>query len=152
MALQAQGRHAILTEAILTEPDPPFQSPEVEAAFAAFPEDARTGLLALRRLIFETAAETQGIGRIKECLKWGQPSYLTPDTKSGTTIRLGMPKTGGMALFTHCQTSVISDFRTLFPDDFAYDGNRAVHIAPDADKSKLRLIIRQALTYHQRPK
>ena len=144
MGLQAQGRHAVLTD-----PAPPFQSSAVEAAFDAFPEPARGNLLALRNLIFEVAAETPGVGAIEETLKWGQPAYLTSDTKSGTTIRLGVPKTGGSALFTHCQTTVMSDFRTLFPGEFAFDGNRAVLFDAPPDIEKVRLLIRHALTYHR---
>ena len=133
----------------MTDPAPPFQSSAVEAAFDAFPEPARSNLLDLRNLIFEIAAETPGVGAIKETLKWGQPAYLTPETKSGTTIRLGVPKTGGAAIYTHCQTTVMSDFRALFPGEFTFDGNRAVLFDTAADAEKLRLLIRHALTYHR---
>lgn len=49
-------------------------------------------LLALRRLIFDTAKATKGVGVLQETLKWGQPSYLTPQTKSGSTIRIDRVK------------------------------------------------------------
>jgi len=122
----------------------------VAARFAAFPEPARTELLALRALIFETAAETPGVGKIEETLKWGQPAYLTPETKSGSTLRLGLPKSGGFAVYAHCQTTIIGDFRHLFPSDFDFDGNRAVRFR-DGDKvptEKLRPLVTRALTYH----
>lgn len=129
---------------------PPFSDPDVEATFASFPAPARRGLMTLRRLIFETAKEIPQVGRLEETLKWGQPAYLTPETGSGSTIRLGLPKQGGFALYTHCRTTLVPDFRSLFPDDFTYEGNRAVLFqdgeAPDRDK--LRLLIRSALTYH----
>lgn len=132
--------------------DDKFEDPDVERAFAAFPAAERQGLLALRRLIFEVAASTAGVGPLQEALKWGQPAYLTPKTKSGSTIRLGLPKSGGFALYTHCQTSLISDFQAIFPDDFAYEGNRAVHFRDSAglETDKIALLIRNALTYHQR--
>lgn len=129
---------------------PPFGDSDVATRFAAFPAQARTGLLALRALIFDTAQATPEVGAILETLKWGQPAYLTPETKSGSTIRLGVPKQGGFALYTHCQTTLISDFRSIFPDDFAYEGNRAIHFC-DAEMpppDKLRLLISSALTYH----
>ncbi len=129
---------------------PPFQDPAVEAAFAAFPAPVRGSLLSLRGLIFSTAAEHPKVGRLQETLKWGQPAYLTPETRSGSTIRLGVPKDGGFALYAHCQTTLISDFRSLFPDDFAFDGNRAV-LFKDGDPlpaAPLRLLIASALTYH----
>ncbi|MDH3662840.1 MAG: DUF1801 domain-containing protein [Alphaproteobacteria bacterium] len=123
---------------------------QVSRAFASFPEPARTGLLTLRDLIFETAEKTPGVGALDETLKWSQPAYLTSETKSGSTIRLGLPKQGGFAIYTHCQTSILSDFRNVFPDDFVYDGNRAIQFregeAPASET--LELLIRNALTYH----
>ncbi|NHF73525.1 DUF1801 domain-containing protein [Paracoccus xiamenensis] len=129
---------------------PPFPSAHVEAAFTGFPEAARSGLLQLRRLIFDTANSIPQVGRIEETLKWGQPAYLTPETKSGSTIRLGLPKTGGFAVYAHCQTTIISDFRSLFPDEFRYEGNRAIQFEDDARLpfDALRLLIASALTYH----
>ena len=131
--------------------DPPFQDAAVKARFAGFPEPARTGLMALRRLIFATARQTPVVGRLEETLKWSQPAYLTPQSGSGSTIRLGQPKQGGFALYVHCQTSIIADFQALFPDDFVYEGIRAVHFCdPEAlPDDKLELLIRSALTYHR---
>lgn len=128
----------------------PIEDPAVERAFLSFPEDVRPGLLALRELVFETARTTNGVGELRETLKWNQPAYLTPKSRSGSTIRLGVPKQGGFAIYAHCQTTIISDFQSQHPDDFTYEGNRAVHfktgITPP--KSKLRKLIRSALTYH----
>ena len=95
----------------------PLEDPNVERAFADFTTDVRPGLLELRELIFDVAARTDGVGRIQETLKWGQPAYLTPETKSGTTIRLGCLKAGGFAIYVHCQTSVVSEIQELFPND-----------------------------------
>ncbi len=134
----------------MTDIDPPFQSSAVQARFASYPEPARAGLLRLRGLIFETAAATPEVGPLSEELKWGQPAYLTPATKSGSTIRLDAGRTGGFALYAHCRTSIISGFRDLFPEDFAYEGNRAVHFGDDEvlPLAKLRLLVHSALTYH----
>ena len=131
---------------------PAITDPQVAAAFAAFPEPARSGLLALRGLIFTVAATTPGVGPLHETLKWGQPAYLTPATRSGSTLRLGATK-GGYALYAHCQTTIIADFRAIFPDDFRYEGNRAVHFAAEqaAPLDKLALLVARALTYHLRP-
>jgi hypothetical protein len=134
----------------LTDAQPRFESPEVEARFAAFPEPARTGLLALRRLIFATAATMPEVGALEETLKWGQPAYLTPKTGSGSTIRLGLPSQGGFAIYTHCQTTILSEFQAMFPEDFDYEGNRAIRFdgAEALPLDKLELLIRRALTYH----
>ncbi|MCA8869850.1 MAG: DUF1801 domain-containing protein [Rhodobacteraceae bacterium] len=134
----------------MTEPILRFDDPAVKARFDAFPAPERAGLLTLRQMIFETAAQTPGVGRLLETLKWGQPAYLTPQTKSGSTIRLGAPKEGGIAIYAHCQTSIISDFQSIFPDDFRFEGNRAIHLPNDQVISleKLRLLVASALTYH----
>jgi len=131
---------------------PPFKDSDVDARFAGFPAPARAGLMELRSLIFETAAATPDVGVIRETLKWGQPAYLTEESKSGSTIRLGAPKQGGFAIYTHCQTSIISDFQSLFPNDFVYEGNRAIHFTNHQvpPSEPLRLLILSALTYHLR--
>lgn len=130
--------------------NPPFQNSDVTEKFASFPKPERDGLLALRSIIFETAANLPAVGEIEETLKWGQPSYLTAKPKSGSTIRLGMPKTGGFGIYTHCQTTLISDFQNLFPDDFTYEGNRAIHFnhVSEMPLDKLQMFISSALTYH----
>ena len=131
-------------------PAPPFASPQVAAAYARFPENARAQLLALRTMIYAVAQETEGTGQIDETLKWGQPSYATSRPKSGTPLRLGLAKDGRSALFAHCQTSVIADFQAQFGSQFTFDGNRALLLEADAPlpSAPLRLLIHSALTYH----
>ncbi|MCP5074991.1 MAG: DUF1801 domain-containing protein [Rhodobacteraceae bacterium] len=123
-----------------------IDNPQVQAVFDAFPPRVRTGLLKLRELINEVAESSEDIGPIREELRWGQPSYLT---KTGSTLRLGISKQGGFAVFAHCQTTIISDFERMFPGDFEIEGNRAVQFAEDTqiDTDKLRFLIRHALTY-----
>src|SRR5438445_2223082 len=90
-----------------------FADPAVEAVFRAYPDGVRKRLLALRRLIFDTAVATIGVGRIEETLKWGQPSYLTVNPRSGSTIRIDQVPPGGYALYVHCQTNLVATFREL---------------------------------------
>ncbi|MEM1163375.1 MAG: DUF1801 domain-containing protein [Pseudomonadota bacterium] len=130
--------------------EPVFEDPEVAKVFASFPPGARAGLLVLRNLILRVAAETDGVGTLQETLKWGQPAYLTVRPRSGSTLRLGVPKTGGFAIYAHCQTTIISEFRDVFPADFAYDGNRAVLFRDGErpDTARLEMLVRRGLTYH----
>lgn len=130
---------------------PPFPDSAVAEAFAGFSDGVRPQLLALRALIYDCAAGDPNVGRLQETLKWGQPAYLTPVTKSGSTIRLGQPKTGGYAVYVHCQTSLISAFQSSFARDFQFDGNRAVIFSEDEwpNENALRHLIRSALTYHR---
>ena len=127
-----------------------FASDAVAAAFDAAPPAARDGLLALRSLVFETAEDLPQIGRLEEALRWGQPAYLTPERKSGTTLRLGVPKSGKFALFVHCQTSLIGDFITMFPGQDRIEGTRAILFdsADQIDPRRHGWLIRRALTYH----
>src|SRR5205085_5192275 len=98
-----------------------FGDPAVKAVFDAYPTALRKKLLALRRLILETAAETEGVGELRETLKWGQPSYLTA-TKSGSTVRLGEVKASSRqyAMYVHCQTDLVATFRELYPTELTY--------------------------------
>ncbi len=128
--------------------DPPVA---VQAAFDAFPGKPRRKLLQLRRLILATAAKSATAGSLTETLKWGEPSYLTEQTKSGSTIRIGWkaasPDT--YAMYLNCQTTLVDTYRTLFPE-LAYEGNRAVvfnvdePLPTDAAKACIEL----ALHYH----
>lgn len=130
----------------------PFQSPDVEAVFVAYPEDVRRKLLALRQLIFDTAADIKEAGPIEETLKWGQPSYLTSQSKSGTTIRIDQIKSTPRyyGFYVHCQTSLLATFRDLHPDLLTYDGNRCIRFDVNVDPPRKVLAdcITRALTYH----
>ncbi|HEY1707959.1 MAG TPA: DUF1801 domain-containing protein [Rhizomicrobium sp.] len=126
----------------------------VAGALAAYPAPLRARLQALRKLIIDTASRTEGVGALEEALKWGQPSFLTPVTGSGSTIRIDAVKgePDRYAMYFHCQTNLVETFRRLYPNDFAFEGNRALVF--DASKpvpeEPLRHCIALALTYHQR--
>lgn len=136
--------------------DPEITDPAVAAVFAAQPAALREKLLALRHLILETAAQTEGIGGLEEALKWGQVSYLTAATKAGSTIRIGPLKgpPDRLALFVHCQTNLIETFRRHYPETLVYDGKRAVVFGVEQalPEAELRHCIALALTYHLRKK
>ena len=122
----------------------------VDAVFAAYPQPAKAKLLALRRLILATAKATRGVGRIEEALKWGQPSYLTPETKSGSTVRIDHVAGKQVAIYFHCQTDLVATFRELYPDQWSYGGNRCILLdtADELPKDELRHCVGLALTYH----
>ncbi|AHD02768.1 DUF1801 domain-containing protein [Leisingera methylohalidivorans] len=132
---------------------PAYSSPEIEAAFAVFDPLAREGLLRLRQLIFRTAAETPEAGRVEEVLRWGQPSFITPETKTGSAIRLGVPKGARFALFVHCQSRLIPEFAAVFPAWDRFEGTRAVLFDDPAEVEPIRhgWLIKRALTYRIRP-
>ena len=129
---------------------PPFASAAVAAAFQAFPDDVRDIALALRTLILDVARETPEAGPLEESLRWGQPAYLTTQTKSGSTLRIGVLKSGDAAIFAHCATTIIGTYAATFPGMDQIEGNRAVAFSNlDAVvPERLRLLIRHGLTYH----
>jgi hypothetical protein len=134
----------------------PIADSAVEAVFDAYPRPVKARLLALRRLIFDTARRTEGVGRLQETLKWGQPSYLTPETGSGSTIRIDRIKspTAQYAVYFHCQTDLIATFRELYPTELRYGGNRSILLDAEEDmpQTALRHCVALALTYHLRRK
>ena len=133
----------------------PASSPATPAIFDSYPNPVRAKLLALRKLILDTAKITKGVGAIEEVLKWGQPSYLTSESKSGSTIRIDHVKAvpGQYAVYFHCQTNLVDTFRDLYPD-LKYSGNRAILLdAKDKlPEAELRHCVGLALTYHLRKK
>jgi hypothetical protein len=127
---------------------PEFASPDVARAFDQPGPEARKGLLQLRSLIYQAAADLPEAGTVEETLRWGQPAYLAA-AKSGTTIRLGVHKQACFALFVHCQSRVIPDYIAAFPAWDRLDGTRAVLFGCAADIEPMRhgWLIRHALTY-----
>jgi hypothetical protein len=132
-----------------------FTDAGVAAAFKAYPADVRDRLRKLRELVFETATDTDGVGRLTETLKWGQPSYLTEETGSGSTVRIDrLKKSDGYAMYFHCQSGLVGQFKELYPDTFRYDGKRAIvfDLKGRLPVKALRHCIGLALTHHLRKK
>lgn len=130
----------------------PFANPQVEARFNSYPPHVRPKLLALRDLVLRTAAATDGVGEIDESLKWGEPAYATRN-KSGSTLRIDWKKTAPdyYAMYFNCQTTLVDTFRTLFPNDFEFEGQRALLFPLDKEipQDALAFCIAAALTYHR---
>ena len=119
----------------------------VDAAFRAYPAQARAKLARLRRIVLDTAAKMDGVA-VEETLKWGQPAYLS---KGGGTIRIDRTKDGGAAMYFICHTDLIATFRELYPE-LDYDGNRAILLGARSKvpEDALRHCISLALTYRKR--
>ena len=71
---------------------------------------------------------TPAWARLTETLKWGQPSYLTAESGSGTTVRIDRLKgrDDGYAVYFHCQSGLVETFREHLSRHFAYEGKRAI--------------------------
>lgn len=138
-------------------PPPP---PAVADTYAGYPPAIRKRLLALRKLILTTAAETEGVGPIEEALRWGEPSFLTTKSRSGSTVRINRVKGrydryDRYAAFLTCSTNLVETYRQMFPNLFDYSGNSAIEFdvaadLDDAQQAALAHCIAMALTYRLR--
>lgn len=132
-----------------------FSDKGVASVFAAYPPALQAKLMALRELVFDTAEKTAGVGRLTETLKWGQPSYLTEESGSGSTVRIDRLKGADRyAVYFHCQSGLVGRFRELYPDTFTYEGERAL-VFEATDRVPLRPLrhcVALALTHHARKK
>lgn len=111
--------------------------------------------MGLRGMILDVAKATPGVGAITETLKWGQPSYLTGETGAGSTVRIDRLKNAaGGAVYFHCRSGLVGQFRELYADKLTFHGKRAV--LPEGKnrvpERELRRCIALALTHHLRKK
>ena len=65
----------------------PKMPANVQAVFDTYPTAVRRRFTQVRALLFQMAAQYKEVGPITETLKWGEPAYLTEQSKSGSTIR-----------------------------------------------------------------
>lgn len=130
-----------------------IRHPHVAAVFDGCPGKLRPYVLNLRRMILETAEQTGGVGNVDETLRWGEPSYITAESRSGSTIRIGWKASNPdqYGLYFHCGTKLVDTFREIFGDKFSYDGNRAIlfHVGEVVPEAELRHCIALGLTYHR---
>jgi hypothetical protein len=132
-----------------------FQSKKVAAVFEKTPPAVRKRLLMLRRLIFDMASKTAGVGLLEETLKWDSPSYLTSETQSGTTIRIDQVgnEKGMYGIFVHCQSNVVKEFKQKVSRPLKFDSTRGIILdAKDDIPEEINYFIYLALTYHLRKK
>jgi hypothetical protein len=134
----------------------PFADAAVKAHFDSYPPHVRKKMLALRELIFVTASETEGVGELYETLKWGEPAYVTAQSKSGSTLRIDWKTKSPeqYALYFNCQTTLVEHFRMAFQNDFTFEGNRALVLRLDqrVPTQSLAACIEAALVYHSSKK
>ncbi len=125
-----------------------FSDPKVEAVFNNYPVEVRERLLELRNLVFEVANSIEEVGKVEECLKWGEPSYIT---KIGSTVRMDWKARDPeqYALYFSCSTSLVQTFKTVFKDHLHFEGNRAIvfHLNEPLPKAQIQRCIQKGLTY-----
>lgn len=121
--------------------------------YRRFPPEIRIYALALRDIVLQTAEETPGVGPLSEEIKWGEPAFLTKESGSGSTIRLGWKPRAPekVGLYFNCRTRLVDEFWTLFSEQLTFSGNRAIIVDLSQDPRTLPLqpCISRALTYHR---
>lgn len=129
----------------ITFQDTVFDSQQVKQKFASYPKEMQTRLLFLRQLIFDSTPKT-----IQETLKWGEPSYLCTQ---GSPIRIDYKDKHPhqYAMYFNCKSKLVDTFTEIYPNEFIYEGNRAIVFKEndDINVSALKNCIQLALNYHQ---
>ena len=97
---------------------------EVQAKFDTYPAHVQAQMFELRELILKLA-EAEGIVPIKETLKWGEPSYLTP---KGSTIRFDWKAKSpdSFSVYFICSTRLVETFKEVYSEELVFDSNRAI--------------------------
>ena len=128
-----------------------INNPEVAEIFDAYPKHIRKKMLFLRQLVFDTAAETDGLGEIEETTKWGEPSYTV---KGGSTVRMDWKSKSPdqYAMYFHCKSRLVDTFKELYGDRLKFEDNRAIvfQVDDEVPAEELKHCIALSLTYHSR--
>ncbi|WP_159974415.1 DUF1801 domain-containing protein [Roseobacter cerasinus] len=126
---------------------------DIQTQVKKWPAPAQAHFTALRGIVHEVAQRAE-IGGLTETLKWGQPSWLPTRPRIGSTLRCDWHETAPqrLSLYVHCQTTLAETMRTLYPGAFAYEGNRALHLALDAPLPEATIdhCALLTLTYHRK--
>lgn len=128
-----------------------FADSAIEELFSNYEEPYKSKLLEIRELIFACAEKNSEVGKLKESIKWGQPTYSTLETKSGTPIRIDRFGESDVAIFFNCHTVLVDAFREIFSKELNFSKNRAIIIDPlqNLPITQLEFCISSALVYHK---
>ncbi|GGZ81727.1 DUF1801 domain-containing protein [Algibacter mikhailovii] len=126
-------------------------NPKAKEVFNTYPMPIKPKMLYLRELVLEVAKEESSVEYLEETLKWGEPSYLT---KYGSTVRMDWKEKSPnqYALYFQCSSSLVSTFKTIYKNEFKFEGKRAIvfKLEDELPVSELKHCILLALTYHKR--
>jgi hypothetical protein len=127
-----------------------ISDPKVKEVFDRYPKSVRKQMLKLRALILNTASEIDGLEKLEETLKWGEPSYLT---KYGSTVRIDwkVKNPAAYAIYFKCTSSLVETFKIIYKDNFQFDGKRAIifQLHDKIPETELKHCVSLALRYHK---
>ena len=121
---------------------------DVLRVIEGYPDKIRARLLEIRELVHQVANECEEIGPLTETLKWSQPSFLTEVSGSGTTVRIDRHTDNEVAIYFHCQTTLVETFREWLPE-LNYSKNRAIilNVNEPLPVDEIKTCLEMALTY-----
>lgn len=130
-------------------PNPPQ---EIQSVISRWPASAQLRFHDIRQIVFEVAAEHPKVGPLTEALKWGEPSFLTLETGSGTTLRVCWKDKSpvDIGLFVICRTDLLDQIRSLYPGAFRYEGTRAAYLSLSSPvpRDAIAYLAMRAQTHH----
>jgi len=125
-------------------------NPKVKEVFDNYPQSVKKQMLNLRALVLSTASEIDGLDKLEETLKWGEPSYLT---KYGSTVRMDWKEKNPeeYAIYFKCTSRLVETFKIVYKDTFTFSGKRAIvfQLNNRIPKTELKHCISLALQYHK---
>lgn len=126
-----------------------MEDKNIRSKIESYPEEAKTYANKILSLIYETAKQ-DGIDKIEESLKWGEPSFKTP---FGSPVRMDWKtKTPeNFYIFFNCNTALIETFREIYGSKLQFEGNRAIvlKLSEEIPKRILQHCISLAFRYHK---
>lgn len=127
-----------------------IESEKVKELLASYPQAPAARLLEVRNLIVETAKQTDGVTKLLETTKWGEPSYVS---KGGSTLRMDWKERtpDRYYLYFICSTRLVETFRLILGDELQFEGDRAIvlNLNEPIPEFVLQRCITLALTYHK---
>lgn len=127
-----------------------ISDPKVAIVFEDYPKKVRQKMLLLRKLVLNTASEIEGLEKLEETLKWGEPSYLT---KNGSTLRMDWKESvpDRVAVYFKCTSKLVPTFKMVYKNKFNFEGNRAIifKMNEKIPETELKHCIALTLKYHK---
>ncbi len=124
--------------------------PRVKDVFEKYPKSVQKQMQHLRKLVLEAAAEIDGLEKLEETLKWGEPSYIT---KHGSTLRMDWKeKTPDQyAVYFKCTSQLVPTFKTIYKNTFRFENTRAIifKLHEQIPEEELKHCMKLAMTYHK---
>ena len=103
----------------------------------------------LATIIINVGQALPPIEGLIDTYKWDQRAFLPKKPRIGTTVRVGQASDSQVAIYVHCQTTLIDSFRSRFPE-LTYEGNRAIvfDVNKKLPKAEISECVEAALLYH----